>query len=84
METQASTEIVESDADIAAALVAAALECISAAKESLCAAYRCLDTLSQMTEGLQPDGAEAAMGVLARASRDVEGISIEPVGAESA
>jgi hypothetical protein len=36
-----------------------------------------------MAEGLQPDGAEVAMGVLARASRDVEDISIEP-GAESA
>ena len=75
MET--SMEIVESDADIAAALVAAAQECIGAAQESLSAAYRCLDTLSQMSEGLQPDGAEAAMGVLARASRDVGGISIE-------
>ena len=75
MET--SMEIVESDADIAAALVAAARECVSAAQESLSAAYRCLDTLSQMAEGLQPAGAEAAMGVIARASRDVDGISIE-------
>ena len=77
METQVSMEIVESDADIAAALVAAARECISAAQDSLSAAYRCLDTLSQMAEGLQPAGAEAAMGVLARASLDVDGISIE-------